>query len=908
MSISSLFKARPLAVAVSMASFAAFSSVAYAQEQEELINSEAVESAEVDEEQVTEEVIVTGSRIRRGNFDGATNVEVYTRDDMISSGFADMTDLIDALPQSTGATQGEQYTNSFTSAAESISFRGLGGSRTLVLLNGLRLPEYPLPYNGQSNFFNTRSLPSGAIERSEILNGGASAIYGSDAVAGVVNIITRREVDETTLKVNLGTTHEGGGDNYSIEAFTGFNFDNGSVTLGIDYGHQDPVYGKDRDWLDSYEDQPFDQPYPDRAILTFDNFTGLYVDPGEQACIDSKTDYPYSERPGRGFYCGFDGDGDQTLQSDYTYTNAYLDARYNVTDSIEAFATVIVNKTEVEQRGFRLFWGGDILDQNFNYHYLQRIFSPAETGEQESNFDETSVNVQFGLSGEMPMMGGNYYWDAAVSGGNYDSYNTAIRFKEELINEHFLGSTDLWGYGILSGSDVNSIYDFMDPSVSKNLMGDQWQDANSRSIQGTFNFSGPVPGLQLAGGDIMFNLNLEKAHNEYEILMDERTLDQTGNGWWGLTGTKGAGERDRSAVGLEVLFPVLDNLEFTLATRYDEYDDASNVGGRQTSEVSGRWDIIEDLVAIRSSWSESFRAPDMHYLFKDTSGFYTNAADYKSCYADGTPDDQCQGQQIFGTSGGNLNLREETGENFNFGLLLYPLDGLNISIDYVKIELNDVVTNSSIDTTLQDERDCFYNLKGRDSNSAFCQEVYSYVTRSDDPVSGTQDALDAVYSGPVNQSYLMMDAIDVSVSYALETSSAGLFLFDFDYTNTLHDREQERSEDEVVDYRNQSYNPRSNGTLRSTWMPDDKTSVTLTLLRTGSIMNYDYNEHIDPWLRANLYVNHRLTDNLDLSFTVVNVLDERPPEDDTWTSWPYFYRGQYNALGRQLSLSATYRF
>jgi len=895
-----------LASAIAFATFAtAQIAVAY-QDETDTTDAEVTETSEASEK--TEEIVVTGSRIRRSNFDGATNIDVYSKEDMDIQGFADMGDLIEALPQSTGATQGEQYTNSFTPAAQSINFRNLGGARTLVLLNGYRMPEYPLPYNGQSNFFNVGALPNGAIDRTEILNGGASAIYGSDAIAGVVNIVTRRDIDETTLELDVGTTYEGAGDNYNFEFFTGKVFDKGSISFGAEIYHQDPIFGKDRDWLDSYKDR--EGGIADRALLVLDNFTGAYIDPGEQACLDSGTGYFYAERPskgpGNGWYCGHDGDGEETLRSEFDEYNLFLDGRYQFSNNLSGFATVMYNSNELSQRGFRLWWGGDILDENFNYEYHQKIFTPEETGDQDTTYEEDALNIQLGLQGEFALAGNDYFWDAVVAHGNYDSYNELIRFKEEAIDEYYLGTTDLWGYGIMSGSS-NSIYDFLDPAAAQDMMGLSWNDANSKSTQVSFNVSGNVGNLALSGGDVQFAWTLEYAQNEYTILRDDRTLNQDGMGWKGLTGTKGAGERKRYATGLEVLLPVTDNIELTLATRYDEYDDASSVGGRNTSEAKFRWDIIDGL-ALRSSWSQSFRAPDMHYLFKDLSGAYTSGADYVKCYEDGVADADCDGQSIFTTGGGNLNLREERGTNFGAGIVWEPMDDMSISVDYMKIKLQDVVSNKSINTILEDERDCRFNLKDRDTNSAFCQETYSYITREDDPITGETDALTAVYAGPVNQSALEYEGVDVNFDYSFETETIGTLYFGAKYTQTLADAEQERDTDPLIDYHDRSYNPRTRGSARVSWVPNEETNISLSVFRTGSIMNWDYNAKIDDHYTANLYTSYDVTPDLTVGLTVGNLFNAKPPKDATWLGWPYYYRGQYNAIGRTFNLKARYTF
>jgi outer membrane receptor for ferrienterochelin and colicin len=155
---------------------------------------------------------VTGSRIQRLDVEGPSPVTIITREEIEKRGFATVYEALENLTQNTGTLQGEQYANSFTPNAQSLSLRSFGGGATLVLLNGKRAADYPQPYNSQSNFFNFAQIPAAAIDRVEILASGASAVYGSDAVAGVINIILRDDVSAPTLTARVGRTLEGGGD------------------------------------------------------------------------------------------------------------------------------------------------------------------------------------------------------------------------------------------------------------------------------------------------------------------------------------------------------------------------------------------------------------------------------------------------------------------------------------------------------------------------------------------------------------------------------------------------------------------------------------------------------------------------------------------------------------------------
>ena len=855
------------------------------------------------EDNLIEELLVTGSRIRRSNFDGPTNIEVITRDDMFIQGVGQLNDLLDIMAQATGATQGEQYVNSFTPAASSVNFRGLGGNRTLVLLNGYRMPEYPLPYNGESNFFNTSALPYSAVERTDIVNNGASAIYGSDAVAGVVNIFTRKNFDGTEIKADFATTTEGGGDETAFEFITGKTFDKGWVTFAADYRKTDPIYGKDRDWMDSYLDQPIDEPFPTRALLTYDYFSGLYVDPGEQTCVDFGGDYFYANRPGRGNYCGQDSDGEESIQSEQERGNLYLAGEYDLTNDLTAFGTVMYNTTEISQDNFRLWWGGDVLTENFEWLYLQKIFLPEETGSQSIGFEEDSINIQTGLRGVVDFNNEEYNWEVALVAGNYDSYSHQARLKEEVVNEYYLGTTDLWGYGIMSGGEGN-IYERLPSDIGSNMVGKQWQDANSRAAQLTGSLTGST-GIELPGGEVYFATTVEASWNEYDITLDDRTLNDAGEGWANLTGTDGAGERKRYAVAAEFSLPLTDSMEATLATRYDLYDDDSDVGGRFTSQANYRWDMT-DWVAFRASYSQSFRAPDMHYLFAGKSGYYTGSSDYLNCSADPSTDYLCQTLSFYGETRGNQDLKEEEGINLGAGFVFTPIEDLRISVDYIQISIDDVVTSESLDDILKAERDCTFSINNRDINSAYCQSIFEKVERVVD--LNNNSTVTVVNTSPINVSEQEYRGIDVSVDYDIDTENWGVFAISADYNNVLNQKEREFADDPLIDYRDNMYDARTNGKATFSWQPNEDVIVALTALRTSSILSYNTQERVDPWWTGNLFVQYNYQDNWSFDLTMNNVTNERPPEDATWPTWPYFYRGMYDAYGRKVNLGVKYTF
>lgn len=217
-----------------------------------------------DEDQTTtapsqnlDRIEVVGSRIKRAEVEGPSPVTVISSAQLEKEGFVSVSDALETITQNSGSVQNElNSAGGFTPNGSPIDLRGLGPGRTLLLINGRRAADYPFPYNGQSNFQNFGNIPTAAVERVEILSGGASAIYGSDAVAGVVNVVLKKNYEGDVFKLRTGTTTTGGGDFADLQWVGGKTGDKWSLTYALQYFADEPIYGYQRDFMDSRLDNP----------------------------------------------------------------------------------------------------------------------------------------------------------------------------------------------------------------------------------------------------------------------------------------------------------------------------------------------------------------------------------------------------------------------------------------------------------------------------------------------------------------------------------------------------------------------------------------------------------------------------------------------------------------------------
>ena len=205
---------------------------------------------------VLEKVVVTGSKIKKSQVEGPLPLLVITKEDIDNSGFRNITEALQSIPSANQYTQNESLNNNFTPNANELDLRNLGPGRVLYLINGRRTADYPLPYNNAGNINNIGIVPAGLIDRIEVLSQGASAIYGSDAVTGVVNVITVKGKDFQELDVDLLETKYEGKNQYSVSYTAGGFFGNSSWTIGLDLTHVDPMTYADRPGHDSFVNDP----------------------------------------------------------------------------------------------------------------------------------------------------------------------------------------------------------------------------------------------------------------------------------------------------------------------------------------------------------------------------------------------------------------------------------------------------------------------------------------------------------------------------------------------------------------------------------------------------------------------------------------------------------------------------
>src|SRR5690606_22186538 len=345
---------------------------------------------------------VTGSRIPRAQVEGPAPISVITAAEIQASGFTTVPDVLRAMTQNGGETQSQQSASGadFSPGAQQVDLRGLGPNHTLVLVNGRRIADFPLPFKGRSNFTDISNIPVAMIERVEVLTGSASAIYGSDAISGVVNFILRKRADGTTVDVRMGTTSEGGGESFEASLVGGFERGRLGGVYSVDLVSQVPLWAYERDIQDSTRDAPTANTRIARRAYLRTDWWDDYIDPGQAACDalagqNRGTTY-HAYRPRYGYYCGSDeAIGYGTILSKRRGVNAYASLTYLFDNGSEWFADVQAGHHDVALFRDVTSWshmGADGNEEGYFFNratgqveYWQRQFSPEEIGGLDRN-------------------------------------------------------------------------------------------------------------------------------------------------------------------------------------------------------------------------------------------------------------------------------------------------------------------------------------------------------------------------------------------------------------------------------------------------------------------------------------------------------------------------------------------
>lgn len=619
-------------------------------------------------------VNVTGSNVKRVDNETASPIDVITRQDIERTGAISVNEVLQFIP-SAGFAIDDRVTNGFTNGAGALNVRNLGFSSTLILLNGRRLPTYPFAQRttlGSQGFQDLNSIPIAAVERIEILKDGASAIYGADAVGGVINIILRNNYQGAEAGATYGQTQHRDGDLYQANASIGFgdpSKDRYNVFLNFSYMKREKMLSAERDFANTED-------LRGRGGSDFRSgfgYPGTYInlDTGEVAYHADCT----TQRANR---CRYNRAAFGGVYPEVERLAVNAKGEYWINKDLSVFFEALYGRNDAYNIGFPspstddAGIGSNILPIGHPNNPFPADTLVAHRYAGVGNRDNDATGDMW--RGVVGLKGTFKTWDWEA----YGSWNK-IELEEKQLN-NVLSSTAL--ETILDGT-YNFNNPFASPSVNDRLRYNGFHTGESRFDDYGVKASGEV--FNLPAGPILAAVGAQYTKLDVKDIPDPEIA--AGNAL-GISASAAFGRQDLTAVFGEVIVPVIKGLEISGALRYDKYSKSGDFS-KTSPKVGVRWTPMKNLL-LRATYSEAFRAPSIFETSSATqSSFEFGLVDPTRCITGDEPDCNLDVKLI---QTGNPNLKPEKSKIWNVGVVFEPTNNSSISVDYYQIKRKDEIS------------------------------------------------------------------------------------------------------------------------------------------------------------------------------------------------------------------------
>jgi iron complex outermembrane receptor protein len=902
---------------------------AFVSAQEAPVSGAASASATVpDADKAITKVYVTGSNIRRINAETASPVQVITRDEMVRGGATSLTEVLKGISSNVGGIN-EDRTNGFSAGASSLNLRGIGSQATLMLINGRRLAPYAQP-EFQTTFVDLNSIPIGAVERIEVLKDGASAIYGSEAIAGVVNIIMRDSFQGVEIGGSAGQSsrHDGRQLRSTLSGGFGSLVDNHyNVYATLDLRQRKPMFLSKRDdyistqnWTQwGYRDARSLYTYPGNLYWT-DKATGKFVARSLDPNCPASRLVPASTQFGagtQGTVCVFDDLADGDYNSGGKTDRIGLTSRgtWQISSNLTAFGEVIAHQNKARVTGLYHWVAG----QNGQPTGALPITSPQYPQDLIGPDGKTlaggngTVRVRASLK-DLPGQGqdnttdfarylaglkGSYgAWDwetaAMASTSKVESHNTSGLLYTPFITAYNSGKF-IFGNAAGNSTLLNSI------------MADSVSGFKSALYQIDAKVSGEL--FNLPAGAVGIAAGVEARREKFELNPDPLTVQgelyhqaQSPAGY-----TNG---RTIKSVYAEMTVPLLKSLEAQLALRHDRYSD---YGTSTTPKIGMKWTVTPQIV-VRGTYAEGFRAPTLVENSTDVRHAFINGfKDPARCNA--TFKEGCSTSSAY-DSGANPALGPETAKSYTLGLAVEPTSWLVATVDAWRIRRDNEIGTYDLTRVLEDP-------------TRYANNPAAVVVRA--PLSDADKALGAT-AGQISLVKLLLTNVAVTDVRGIDLDLRGKF--NFGEWGRLEPRLQVQymssyknspsPDDAQIEYIGTRGTPRVQATFGLAWkkaawqlsadavmvghmapVGDYTTTCVYETEGYGDLCKHD----IPSFTVFNLGGSYKGLfgmKDLKLGATVQNAFDRKPPFNPS--SGLGFYQSLHNPMGRYFQVSADYSF
>lgn len=662
-----------------------------------------------------QEVVVTGSLIKRTDTETPSPVQILSAEDLKNTGYTSVADVLRNLAANGQGTLNQAFGQAFASGGSGIALRGLTVGDTLTLIDSERMVAYPLSDDGERSFVDTSAIPFETIEGVEVLKDGASALYGADAIAGVVNIKLKRTYEGAEVTADGGATQHNDGWTWHAAGILGWGdlaSDGYNMYVSLEWRRQEMILGSKRsapwattDWSGLPGGQNTQPGAVGASGLVYpDSVTGYLINP------NTTSGQPYTFLPGctaalqAADKCTFQFPGQiqpPTEQTDFLSKFTHTlgnDWTMTVTGSIfDSTAEQVAATTFGHAFSNTGQEAGSIINIAFPPGGLaSTVVFPVLS--LPANSPQNPYGVPANLVYSFPDIGPvttdvetttyRLFSDFRGTAAGWD-LDGQVGLMYALMSEKFYGLIEP---GVAQQDLNNGTYI---PGVSTN--GAQLfapvESSSDSSTLSVLDFHGSRDLFQMPGGPLSMAAGVQYFHKAQNVVQPQSVITGVQEG----TPVFSLGSQDDTAAFLEFGGKLIKQLEFDAAVRYDHYD---TYGGQATPKFGLKYTPV-DMLTVRGTWGKGFRAPSISESGIAGLAFGEgNTNDPVLCpnaqaNVKGTFNALCAYPAV-GLSGSNPNLKAVTSTNTTFGVIFEPMPAFNVSADYYRIQLtNDIISASA---------------------------------------------------------------------------------------------------------------------------------------------------------------------------------------------------------------------
>lgn len=896
---------------------------AHAQETSLAPQAQAEATPGVDGSDKVQKVYVTGSNVRRITLESASPVQIITRDELTRGGATSLNEVLRTISSNVGGID-ENRTNGFSAGAAGLNLRGFGSQATLTLINGRRLAPYAQP-EFQTTFVDLNSIPVGAVERIEILKDGASAIYGSEAMAGVVNIILRDSFEGLELGGSLGQSSRSDGEQKRAT----ISFGKGSLVqdhfnayVTLDVRQRDPMYIRKRDGYLSTQDLRA-YGYKDRR--------SLYTYPGNIYWTDKATNTLVSRTldnncpadrlvpasgvlaaGAQGNACVFDDFQDSSINSAGKTDRFGLTSRltWQPTANTTVFSELMFNRNKATVTGL-LHWVAGQTGQPTpalpitHPQYPKELIGPdGKTlaggngtvrvraslrdfpGQGQDNTTDFGRYL-VGVKGDYK----NWDWETALlrTDSKVTSRNTSAILLTPFVNAYTNGTFIFGG-----GAANQALYDSITAN-SKNVFKSALTQIDGKVSGELFNL--PAGAVGLAVGTEFRRESLSTMPDPIAVEGEFYHQAQLPPGF--------SNDRNISSIYAESTIPLLKSLEANVAVRHDHYSD---YGNSTTPKVGLKWSATPAFM-VRGTYAEGFRAPTLVENSTDVRNAFVSIRDPFRCNARYTLG--CSTSSPY-ESGANPELKPETAKSYTLGLAWEPSSSFLATLDLWQIKRVNEISTYDLDKVLQDP--------SRYAGDPAVAITRAALTAADQAAGATAGEITNIKMLLTNVAVTKIRGVDLKLTGRINLGEYGTLTPTLNVSHMQSYKNAPSPTDDLIEYAGTRGTPSVQANLGLAWKKAAYTLSADTVFVSKMASVADRTQEcvlategfpelctgIPSFTVVNLGGSYSGIKNTKLSFAIQNAFDRKPPFHPNGTA--NYYAPLHSAMGRYFQVTAEYSF